>query len=223
MTTSRSSSRPHGFTLVELMVVIVIVSVLAALAFSLSKRALRSANSARDMSTMRQMFQTFPLYASDNNGYLPGPLYTGVKAEYRPQASGRLANFIAPYLGYENPKVDEFLPLMAFTWQKTQASREANSSYLRAELPLRGDEDETIMPYGHPQRADRDPKKYSAVLGRIDAARTWAMSDLDQQHPDIGNPSWKNEIPEEMSHGTFRLAIYFDGHAGKLDKDNNPK
>ncbi|MEP4078363.1 type II secretion system protein [Haloferula sp.] len=210
-----------GFTLVELMVSIVIVAVLAALAFALAKKGISRANSMKDMATMRQLYQTFPLYAADNNGFLPGPLYTGVKAVYRPSARGRLANYIAPYLGYDDPSVDEFLPAMGYSWQKTEASRNANCCYIRKDVPIRGDEDDLTRPFGH-LPSGGEPQKMSAVFSKIDVARAWMISDLDQKHPDLGNPSWKNEVPAEMSHGTYRLAIYYDGHAGKLDEDNNP-
>lgn len=222
MKTNRKLSESHGFTLVELMVSIVIVAVLASLAFALSKKGIRSANSVKDLATMRQIYQTIPLYAGDNNGFLPGPIYTGVKAVYRPAARGRLANYIAPYLGYDNPAEDEYLPAMGYSWQKTEVSRNTNCAFIRKDVPVRGSEDELIRPFGH-LPSGGEPMKMNAVFSKVDLARTWMISDLDQKHPDIGNPSWRSEIPEEMSHYTYRLAIYYDGHAGKLDEDNNPR
>lgn len=223
MTARLGIRKRDGFTLVELMVVIVIVVVLASLVFALSKRAIKSANSVKDMAAMRQVYQTLPMYAADNNGYFPGPLYTGVKAVYRPSSRGRLANYIAPYLGYENPSVDEFLPAMAYSWQKTAASRNANCAFIRRDVPIKGSEEETIRPFGH-LPSGGEPKKMNAVMSQIDPVRSWVITDLDQQHPDVieNNPGWRNEIPEEMSHGVYRLAIYFDGHAGKLNVDNEP-
>lgn len=211
-----------GFTLVELMVTIVIVVVLAGLAFSLAKNGLKRANSTKDLATMKQIYQTIPLYAGDNGGFLPGPIYTGVKAVYRPRARGRLANYIAPYLGYDNPAEDEYLPAMGYTWQKTEHSRNTNCAFIRKDVLVRGSEDEFIRPFGH-LPSGGDPMKMSAVFSKIDLARTWFISDLDQLHPDVGNPSWKSDIPAEMSHGTFRIAIYYDGHAGKLNVDNEPR
>ena len=213
-----------GFTLVELMVCMVIVAVLAALAFALSRKAIRNANSAKDMATMRQIFQAFPLYAADNNGYLLGPANTGVKATYGPQSTGRLSYYIAPYFGYEDLERDEFMPPMAYSWPKDEVSRNVPCAYLREDVPLRNEKEETYKPFGHPLRKgdDRTPKKMSAVFSKIDVSRTWVISDLDQPHPDVGSPGWKSEIPAEMSHGNYRLAIFFDGHAGKLNKDNEP-
>lgn len=81
------------------------------------------------------------------------------------------------------------------------------------------------MPFGHPlsRGEGRKPKRMAAVLSRIDPVRTWILSGLDQLHPELGNQGWKKQIPEEMSHGTYRIAIYFDGHAGRLDVNNEPR
>jgi prepilin-type N-terminal cleavage/methylation domain-containing protein len=224
MILNSSKSVRSGFTLVELMVCIVIIAVLAALVFSLSRKAIRNANSARDMATMRQLYQAFPLYAADNNGFLPGPINTGVKAVYGPQSTGRLSYYLASYFGYENLKRDEFMPVMAYSWQKDGASRNAPCAYIREDVPIRNEKEKTFKPFGHPLRSgdDKKPKKMSAVFSKVDGARTWVISDLDQQHPDVGSPDWKSQIPVEMSHGSYRLAIFFDGHAGKLNKDNEP-
>lgn len=215
----------RGFTLVELLISITIIIVLAAIAFSVGKKVVRSANSARDLATMRQVFSTIPIYASDNNGLLPGPVNSGVKATWGPQSTGRLSYYIASYLGYENPERDEFLPAMGYTWQRDERSRDAPCSYMREDVPLEPGSTVTIKPFGHPLRSgeDRKPKTMAAVFSQIDPSRTWAISDIDQQHPDIGNAGWKRDIPEEMSQGIYRHAIYFDGHSGKLNKDNEPQ
>lgn len=224
MTIVRNTTKWKGFTMLELMISITIVAVLVAIGLVVAKRGLRSANSAQDMASMRQIFSTFPMYAADNNGMLPGPVNTGVKATYGPQSTGRLSFYIASYLGYENPERDEFLPAMGYSWQRDDESKNAPCAFLREDVPLRPGSTETIKPFGHPLRSgdDRKPKSMAFALGRIEAARAWVLSDLDQQHPDLGNPGWKNLIPEEMSRGTFRIAIFFDGHAGKLNKDNDP-
>jgi prepilin-type N-terminal cleavage/methylation domain-containing protein len=224
MPTRHQTAPRRGFTLIELLVVIAILVVLAALVFVIGKGAIAQANNMRDTSTMRQVFDTIPLYAADHNGVLPGPINTGVKAVYGPQSTGRLSYYVAEYFGYVDPKRDEFLDAMSYSWQRDERSRNAPCAYIREDVPLAVGTG-TIKPFGHPLRsgADRVPMSMAAVFAQIDPARTWAISDLDQQHPDIGSPSWKADIPVEMSHGKFRIAIYFDGHAGKLDKDNKPR
>ncbi len=223
--TTRQPAR-NGFTLMELLIVCAIVIILAAIVFAFAKNGIKYANSSRDMATMRQVYQTIPLYAGDNAGMLPGPINTGIKAVY-PNASaskGRLSYFIASYLGYDNPKDEQFLEAMGFTWQRTQAAKDAPCCYSRESVPL-ADGSGTIRPFGHPLEKlaeNKTPKSMATVFSQIDIARTWAISDLDQRHPDVGNAGWKKDIPAEMSHGHYRIAIYFDGHAGKMNKDNEP-
>mgnify|MGYP000622138561 CR=1 FL=1 len=213
--------RARGFTLIELMVGVTIVLVLGALVFSMARKGIAKANGARDATTMRNTFTTILQYASDNNGLLPGPVNTGVKSVYGPQSTGRLSYYLAPVLGYENLERDDWVEPMSYSWQKDENSRNAPCAYLRKEVPLRSGTG-TIMPFGHPQQRgeNRQPKRLASVVTQIDPARTWIMSDLDQKHPELGNPAWKSQIPAEMSHGNYRIAVFFDGHAGKLDVDN---
>ena len=118
---------------------------------------------------------------------------------------------------------NEFLPYMAYSWQNDEASRNAPCAYIRELVPHvsgRG----AVRPFGHPLRSGqaRIPMSLAGLMSQIDAVSTWCISDIDQQHPDIANPGWKDSIPEEMSHGKYRIAGFFDGHAGRLDIDNNP-
>lgn len=227
MISSNPSIRTHrrGFTLVELLVTVGLIIVLATLAFLGSSAFLKRAAAVRDMANMRGLWGAITLYASDNNDTLPGPLNGGQKAIYGLASTGRVNFYIAPYLGYENPKVNEFLEAMASTsWQKTEATRNAPCYFIRSDVPT-GVGTATIKPWGYPTAsgADRKPMKMSAALSRIDTSRTWAMTDVDQLHPDVGNASWKGDVPAKMAHGTYRLAIYFDGGGGKLNQNNSPQ
>lgn len=223
-----ATARGHeGFTLVELLIVIVIVATLAALVFSISKNALRSAAGAKDMATMRQIWQTIPIYSVDHGDTLPGPLNTGQKSLYSSNIlSGRLSYHIAEDLGYTNPKTDDFIEMLSFSWQKSEKARKAPCFYMPQDVSIASNPNQFIKPWGYPTAAnknDRKPKKMAGVMSAIDPSRVWALSDIDQLHPDVGSADWKADIPEKMSHDTYRIAIYFDGHAGKLDVNNNPR
>ncbi|MES2476017.1 MAG: prepilin-type N-terminal cleavage/methylation domain-containing protein [Verrucomicrobiota bacterium] len=68
------STRPlktHGFTLVELLVVIVIVGSLAALALTLGPRMMARAKFTESMQNIRQISPLLTTYAADNNMTLP--------------------------------------------------------------------------------------------------------------------------------------------------------
>lgn len=227
-------TRPsRGFTLVELLVTISIIAVLAALTFLGTSSLMKNAAASKDTSTMRQMSTFINMYASDNNDYLPGPLFTRQNPIYNKELSKnprewrRLADCVATYAGYENPKSGDFIQAMAASWQKESnpASLTASAYYMQQALPLGISGTPAQCPWGMPAPAsndDRLPMKLQAVLAQPKTARTWAMTELDQAHPAITNPSLKEGTPEGMAHGTYRLALYFDGTVGKVNQDNKP-
>lgn len=221
----------QGFTLVELLVTITIIIVLAALTFVGSSLFIKRANAAKDAATLRQVFYCINMYAADNNDYLPGPLFTGQTPVCKNPLSSnikewrRLAECFAPYLGKADPKSGEVIESMTSSWQKTEAQQNSPSYYMQQKLPI-GDSGTVFQcPWGKPAPASteqRVPMKLQTVLAQPKAGRTWAMTELDQMHPDIGTASWKADVPAGMIHGSYRLALYFDGSVGKVDKDNSP-
>jgi prepilin-type N-terminal cleavage/methylation domain-containing protein len=221
--TSCLTSHRAGFTLVELLVTITIIVVLASLTFMGTSVFLKRAAAVKDMTNMKNLWTGVHLYAGDNNDSLPGPLNAGQKAIYGASAGyGRINFYLASYLGYTDPKDGDFLESMASnSWQKTPATKAAPCYYIRSDVPT-DVATVTIKPWGYPTgaTADRRPMKMSAALSRINTSRTWAITDVDQLHPDIGSAAWKADVPEKMAHGSYRLAIYFDGSGGKVNRYN---
>lgn len=224
--------RSHkGFTLVELLVVILIVAVLAVLSFMGVSMFIKKASAAKDSSTLRQISVAINMYASEHNDYLPGPLFTGQTPVYNRVPSNnikewrRLADCLAPYMGYEDPKSGEPIEPMLSSWQKDTASKNAPAYYMQQKLPMGENGVLFQCPWGKPAPAgtdERTPMKLQTVLAQPRTSRTWAMTEVDQTHPDIGNPEWKSQTPPGMIHGNYRLALYFDGTIRKLDINNNP-
>jgi prepilin-type N-terminal cleavage/methylation domain-containing protein len=222
--------KPAGFTMVELLVTITIIAVLAAIIFALSRGFLRQAAATRDSSTLRQMWTCIHMYCGDHNDLLPGPLFTRQSVVYNkpvpsnPREWRRLSDCLATYFGYDDPKPGTFLEPMAASWQKTPAGKNAPAYYMQQNL-LIGEGRETRNPWGLPAPATaelRNAMRLSDVMAQPRTSRTWAMTEFDQLHPEISDPSLKEGTPEGMTHGRYRLGMYFDGSVRKLNKSNQP-
>lgn len=212
-------SRRQGFTLVELLVTITIIAVLATLGFMGSKSFIKRAAAVKDVTNMRNLWSGIVLYAGENSDKLPGPINGGQRAVYGLASTGRISFYIAPYLGYDDPQTGDFLEAMASSWQKTTSARNAPCYFIRSDVPVSPDPGATtFQPWGYPGKSK--PITMSAALSKMDPARTWAITDLDQLHPDAQGAGWISELPTDMAHGTYRLAMFFDGSGDKVNVKN---
>jgi prepilin-type processing-associated H-X9-DG protein len=204
-----------------------------------------SADSTTCLSNLRQIGVAISLYATDHSGYLPGPSFSVVSADYTGyyNANGTvnmdnsLVGFLTPYLGL--PPIEP--------WEQ-HASIFMCPSFLRT------------GPYGNMKAADSVPyciQQNVATNGKVtsgnitgantfnpwgygstpplkltqlsealagnntnltmqgDLSQTWAITDNDQL---IGNPTagWYFQIPATPVHGSYRNTLFFDWHAAQL-------
>lgn len=86
MHTNRYSSRPSGFTLVELLVVIGIIALLISILLPALNKAREAAKLVTCQSNLRQIGQATHTYAAENNGSLfpPGGFYPDGVFEFEP-------------------------------------------------------------------------------------------------------------------------------------------
>jgi general secretion pathway protein G len=97
--------RRHGFTLVELLVVIGIICVLAALIGTVMQVARARANSARCVSNLRQWGTALQLYEADNAGYIPRR-GQGVQPVFQINRPDDWFNALPPYMGMQSYQND---------------------------------------------------------------------------------------------------------------------
>lgn len=109
-----SSSRRHGFTLLELLIIVGIVGILIALVIPTFSRVRTAASRAREMAAAQQLMLGYLAYAQDHSGRLMPGFYPagGLKAEdehgldlntISGPVAARYPWRLAPYLDYELP------------------------------------------------------------------------------------------------------------------------
>jgi len=68
-------SKKHGFTLIELMIVIAIIAILAAILFPVFNNARKKAQQTQCLSNIRQLLTALKMYAQDSDDQFPYALY----------------------------------------------------------------------------------------------------------------------------------------------------
>jgi len=87
--TSRRSR--SGFTLVELLVVIGIIAILISILLPSLARARKAAQTVACASNLRSIMQATHIFATQNNGYLPGSVYSSGRFLFIDPVKGRVA------------------------------------------------------------------------------------------------------------------------------------
>jgi prepilin-type N-terminal cleavage/methylation domain-containing protein/prepilin-type processing-associated H-X9-DG protein len=83
--------RRHGFTLVELLVVIGIIALLIGILMPALRRARESANQIKCLSNMRQLASATIMFANENHGWMPG---NGSKNLFKATVSGNTTAWV---------------------------------------------------------------------------------------------------------------------------------
>ena len=203
-----------GFTLVELLVVLGVIAVLAALSLAVLLKTGASSDRSKAVSNMRQIGAGIALFAADNDGKLPGPLWPGQLAQFDPARSGRLVRELAPYLGITTPTSPRVEPLFvppAYRKAVTTSFLDSARTYV-LNMSVR-DGSGTVIPWGNlALPASTQPLKLAAI-----PAQAWGFSDADRLHPRVAGTSWAANTPPKPIHPPQRLAWFFNGSISPVD------
>ena len=203
-----------GFTLVELLVVLGVIAVLAALSLAVLLKTGASSDRSKAISNMRQIGAGIALFAADNDGKLPGPLWPGQLAQFDPARSGRLVRELAPYLGITTPTSPRVEPLFvppAYRKAVTTSFLDSARTYVLNMSVREGSG--IVIPWGNlALPASTQPLKLAAIPGQA-----WGFSDADAIHPRVTGTSWVGNTPPKPIHTPRRLAWFFNGSVSPVE------
>jgi len=210
---------PTGFTLIELLVVVAIIGVLAGLLLPALARAKQKAHQTQCLSILKQVGLAIHMYADDNEDTLPGPVVTGVRANYDITSSQELIFYIATHLGLPEPS-RRMVVASDFVCPGYKRSAPGLASLMGRKVWLLNDDLDPnplnrVPPFGYPLPPNTSlPIKITALDGYQPPSSIYALSDIDQALPNL-NPSisWWTDLPNQPVHGALRNQLFFDWHA----------
>ena len=198
----------------ELLVVLAVISILAALSLGGLSKLGASSDRSKAISNMRQIGTGITLFAADNDGKLPGPLWPGQMAQFDPMRSGRLVRELAPYLGIPTPtapKVEALFVPPAYRKAMSASFLDSARTYV-LNMSVR-DGNQLLIPWGNlASLPATQPLKLTAI-----PSQAWAFSDADAIHPRVAEASWAANTPPKPVHTPKRLAWFFNGSVAPVD------
>lgn len=206
--------RQGAFTMVELLVVLGVLAVLAALSLGALSKIGALSDRSKAASNMRQIGTGITLFAADNDGKLPGPLWPGQLAQFDPVRSGRLVRELAPYLDISTPAAPKVEPLFvppSYRKIVSAAFLDSARTYVLNMSVREGNQ--ILIPWGNMASSPSTPPLKLATI----PAQAWGFSDADALHPRVTGASWAGNTPPKRVHTPKRLAWFFNGSVAPVD------
>lgn len=207
------SPPPRAFTLVELLIVIAIIGVLTVIGLSAGSRALREAKKTDAVARLRDLGQASLLYAGENDGKLPGPLWPGQVLQYDPDRDGRMVRDLASYLGIEQ-RSNSYLVERMFprAYRDNMPPGSPNDARVYVVNPGWTDtEGKTNLPFGSLTSSPALEPMKMANFVNLAASHNWMIAEADQLQPYVATAAWKASTPEKPLHDGYRAIMRFDG------------
>jgi len=232
-----AASPKAAFTLIELLVVVAIIAILAGLLLPAMGKARSSADSSKCASNLRQIGAAISLYVGDNNGYLPGPLYSGQPDTFHITWSGNngaLPAYLAPYIGLAMPAPNVTATAAIFTCPAYKRTGFTGGDYVvQTDVEIHGKLTNgnitganIVNPFGNANAPVTQPMRMLNVAFALDGANTaaggqsqgglsntWALADADRG--DVTAVAIPNSPPTPV-HGAYRNVLFYDWHVAQV-------
>lgn len=216
-----SFHRQRGFTLLELIVTIATIAILATLSVSAYSKVWLVKNKVVCASNLRSIGSAITLFAQEQNGSLPGPVYTGQKAYYHDPAQAiyyrNLCDYLAPVMDLPPAQGGSELLARVFVCPGWKAWKGRNPSasdnvYI-VPYQTRMEDGSLFTPFGYPGATVQNPQSLPMKLIQIPSlSKRAALMDADGGLA----PGWA--VPPAPVHGKKRNYLFFDGHVETLEK-----
>lgn len=215
--------RYNGFTMIELLAVIAIIAILAAFLLPALAKGKQKAYQTQCLSNLKQIGTAIQLYSDDNDGTLPGSVWSGAMASYEIDDDENLIWYLTSYLALPAPADDvQIAPIFVCpSYLRTApglgaslAGMEGRVCYLLNDS-IGPDPSVKVAPFGYPAPL-LPPMKLSAIAPYGSPSTLFAITDVDKGNVPDPTVSWSCDLTYTPVHGQVRNQLCFDWHvAGK--------
>lgn len=218
--------RRHGFTLLEIVVVLGIIACLLALVIPFYFRMREGGRTGKCAQNLQRIGKAIAAYAKEHQDQLPGPLSTDqypVASAGSPPRDGQLLKHIASYLNA--PGDEEHTAESIFTFPAWQRNSDRTT-----DSPVFLANNEVVQPFDQPiwGGSGKAPLKTDQLgdlkhgpndhVTSVAASHFWVLTEADRELATILKlqDPWVQRMPPKALHYDHRNALYLDWHVDNL-------